>query len=339
MNLEDIAHKAGVSRSTVSRVLNNEKYVSEAVRERVQRVIDQEQFRPNAAARTLVTRRSNIIGTAISQTTNVFFGDNSYFPMLLQGIAEAVNQKNFGMLLWLAESNEQREEFSRRVIRDRHADGMIITSVMEDDPLFGYLVGHPRRFVMVETPPRLAEQVSYVTVDNVGAAESAVEHLLGLGRRRIAKITGAPNNRDAMDRLHGYKNALTRAGLPIDPNLIVYGLFHRDNGYAGVQQFLRLPPEQQPDAIFCGGDTIAIGAIDGLLAAGKRVPEDVAVIGFDDLDVALRYQLTTISHSIQLVGSTAASLLIDQIEGRLEHPHQIVLPTRLIVRRSTIGES
>lgn len=333
MNLEDIAQKAGVSRSTVSRVLNNERYVSEDVRERVQRVIDREQFRPNAAARTLVTRRSMIIGAAISQSTNVFFGDNSYFPMLLQGVSEMANQRMYGMLLWLGESNEKRDEFSQRVIRDRHTDGMIITSVMEDDVLFNHLVAHKRRFVMVETPPRFADQVSYVTVDNIAAAEAAVEHLLTIGRRRIATITGSAGNRDAMDRLIGYKNVLTRAGIPIDPNLIVYGQFQKENGYAGMRQLL----PHAPDAVFAGGDTIAVGVIDALHEAGLRVPEDIAVIGFDDLDVATRYQLTTISHSIQRVGSTAASLLIDQIEGQLEHPHHIVLPTRLIVRRSTVS--
>lgn len=332
MNLEDIARKAGVSRSTVSRVLNNERYVSAEVRERVQRVIDAEGFRPNAAARTLVTRRSNIIGTAISQTANVFFGDNSYYPMLLQGIAEACNQRDFAMMLWLAESNEQREPFSRRVIRDRHADGIIITSVSEDDPLFAYLVTHNRRFVMVETPPRLAEQVSYVTVDNIAAAMEAVDHLLAIGRRRIAHITGAIGIQDAKDRLEGYKRGLTRAGIPVNPDLIQYGQFHRNDGYQCMKRLLPFGP----DAVFAAGDTIAIGAIDAIREAGLRVPEDIAVVGFDDLDVAAQNQITTISHSVQAVGSTAASLLIDQILGRLEHPHHIILPTRLIVRRSTV---
>lgn len=335
MNLEDIARKAGVSRSTVSRVLNNERYVSPEVRERVQQVIETEGFRPNAAARTLVTRRSNIIGTAISQTANVFFGDNSYFPMLLQGIAEACNQRDFAMMLWLAESNEKREPFSRRVARDRHADGVIITSVNEDDPLFAYLVTHNRRFVMVETPPRLADQVSYVTVDNVGAGVDVVNHLLAIGRRRIATITGSFGIQDAKDRLAGYRLALTRAGIPIDPNLIQYGHFQYSDGYRCMQKLL----PYAPDAVFAGGDTIAIGAMDAIRSAGLRVPEDIAVVGFDDLDVAAQHQLTTISHSVQTVGSTAATLLIDQILGRLEHPHHIIVPTRLIIRRSTVANA
>ncbi|MBL8134273.1 MAG: LacI family DNA-binding transcriptional regulator [Anaerolineae bacterium] len=333
MNLEDIAEKAGVSRSTVSRVINNERYVSEKVRQRVLQVIAEENFRPNPAARTLVTRRSGIIGTAIPQTTNVFFGDNSYYPMLLQGVAEAVNQRDYALLLYLAEEQEERENFAERVVRQRHADGLILSSVIEGDPLFTYLLKHDRRFVIVETPPHHEERVSYVTVDNVAAAEMAVNHLIAIGRRRIAKITGQINIMDAVERLEGYQNALRAHGLPVDPNLIVYGRFHRDAGYEGMKQLL----PHQPDAVFAGGDTIALGVLDALTEAGLCVPEDVALVGFDDLDVAERAQLTTINHSVQYVGSRAATLLMDLIEGRLEHPQHIVLPTRLVIRRSTVG--
>ncbi|MCA9910238.1 MAG: LacI family DNA-binding transcriptional regulator [Anaerolineae bacterium] len=332
MNLEDIAKKAGVSRSTVSRVINNERYVSQSVRQRVLDVIEREQFQPNPAARALVTRRSNIIGVSIPQTMNVFFGDNSYFPMLLQGIAEAVNRLDYAMLLWLAESHEVRDTFARRVIRHRQPDGLLLTSVTDDDPLFDHLLQRNRHFVMVESPPRQEDKVSYVTVDNVHAAETAVNHLVEIGRRRIATITGQINIRDASERLAGYTNALQAAGLPVDENLIAYGRFDREHGYSAMRELL----QHQPDAVFAGGDTAAIGAIAALKEAGLRVPEDVAVIGFDDLDVAVQANLTTIRHSVQTVGSTAARLLIDIIEGRLEHPHHIVLPTELVIRGSTV---
>ncbi|MDZ4771450.1 MAG: LacI family DNA-binding transcriptional regulator [Chloroflexota bacterium] len=334
MNLEDIARKAGVSRSTVSRVLNNERYVSEDVRERVQQVIDQEGFRPNPAARALVTRRSKIIGTAIRQTNDVFFGDNSYFQMLLQGVAEAVYTHDYAMLLWLSPSSEHRDKFTRRVSRDRNTDGVIITSVTHNDPLLANFLAHKRHFVMVETPPsQYADMVSYVTVDNVAAADEAVTHLIEIGRRRIATITGQMNIQDGIDRYEGYKRALHRAGLPLDPDLVVYGAFLKHEGYNGMKRLLPFAP----DAIFAGGDTIAVGALEALAEAGSRVPEDVAVVGFDDLDVARTSGLTTVNHAVQLIGSTAASLLIDLIEGQLEHPQHVVLPTRLVIRRSTVA--
>jgi LacI family transcriptional regulator len=333
MNLEDIARKAGVSRSTVSRVINEEPHVSDRTRQRVLRIIQQEDFQPNPAARALVTRRSNILGVAIPQTMNVFFGDNSYYPMLLQGIAEMSNKLDYGMLLWLAESHEVRDGFAQRVARHRQPDGLILTSVIENDPLLERVLHLNRLFVMVETPPIEDDRINYVTVDNIAAEEEAVAYLIQQGRRRIAHVSGQLTIRDAADRLTGYMNGLIRAGLPVDEKLIFRGRFDRHHGFIGAQQVL----PHQPDAIIAGGDTIAIGVIDAVQKAGLRVPDDVAVIGFDDLDVASHSNppLTTIRHSVQTVGSTAAQLLIDLIEGRLERPQRIVLPTELVVRGST----
>lgn len=333
MKLEDIAKKAGVSRSTVSRVVNDDPNVNDRTRQRVKKIIEQNHFEPHPAARALVTQRTKLIGVAIPQTTNVFFGDNSYFPMLLQGIAETTIRRDYAMLLWLGHSHEERAGFSERVSRNRQPDGLIIASVTENDPLFARLLKMKRLFVMVETPPRQAEEINYVTIDNVRASEMAVEHLLSLGRRRIATITGQIDIRDGADRLRGYESALTKAGVPIDPDLIYHGVFNRSAGHAGMKFLLR----QQPDAVVCGGDTIAIGAIEVIHEAGLRVPDDIAVVGFDDLDVAIHANppLTTIRHSVQRVGEIAAQLLIDLVEGKLQAPHRIELPTELIVRRST----
>ncbi|MEP6985438.1 MAG: LacI family DNA-binding transcriptional regulator [Chloroflexota bacterium] len=333
MKLEDIAKKVGVSRSTVSRVINNQPYVGERTRQRVMKVIEQEQFQPDPAARALVTGRTEIIGVAIPQVSNVFFGDNSYFPMLMQGIAETTIKRDYAMLLWLAHSHEERDGFSERVSKNRQPDGLIIASVTEIDPLFSRLINMKRTFVMVETPPRFDEIVNYVTIDNVRASELVVEHLVSLGYRRIATITGQLNIRDGADRLKGYKNGLEKAGLPLDPTLIYPGQFSRDFGYEGMKHLLPL----KPDAVVCGGDTVAIGAIEAIQEAGLRVPDDVAIVGFDDLDVAIQSDppLTTIRHSVQRVGEVAAQLLIDLIEGKVQPPHHIVLPTELVVRQSS----
>ena len=333
MKLEDIAKKVGVSRSTVSRVINNQPYVGERTRQRVLKVIEQEQFQPDPAARALVTGRTEIIGVAIPQTTNVFFGDNSYYPMLLQGIAETTIKRDYAMLLWLGHSHEARDNFSERVSKNRQPDGLIIASVTENDPLFSRLITLKRTFVMVETPPRFDEIVNYVTIDNVRASEQVVEHLAKIGCRRIATITGGLNIRDGVDRLAGYKSGLEKAGLPVDPAMIYPGQFSRDFGYAGMKHLLSL----KPDAVVCGGDTIAIGAIAAIKEAGLKVPDDVAIVGFDDLDVAVHSDppLSTIRHSVQRVGEVAAQLLIDLIEGKVQPPHHIVLPTELVVRQSS----
>lgn len=336
MNLEDIAKKSGVSRSTVSRVVNNDPDVNAKTRQRVLAVIEQEGYQPNLAARALVTRRSQIIGIAVPQTINVFFGDNSYYPMLLQGIGETLNRAEYAMLLWLSEYHEKRDAFAKRATRHRQYDGLIITSVINNDPLFEYLLKHKHRFVMVETPPYGADEANYVTVDNLGAAVEATNHLIGLGRRRIGHISGQIIIRDAADRLSGYRLALLQAGIPIQEELIQLAKFDSMSGYKAMKRLL----PHKPDAVFCGGDVIAMGALRAIHEAGLRVPDDVAVVGFDDLDVAtqLNPPLTTIRHHVQIVGSTAAQLLIDQIEGRLEHPYQVVLPTELVIRESTVRQ-
>src|SRR5262249_6992410 len=161
-------------------------------------------------------------------------------------------------------------------------------------------------------------KISYITVDNVHAAEEATNHLLRLGRRRIAHITGNMGISDARDRLQGYKNALKRAGLPINPDLIVQSFFNRQAGYEAAKSVLT----HKPDAIFAAGDTIAAGVLQAAHEFGLRVPDDLAVVGFDDVDVASTSHptLTTVRQPIQEKGAAATKLLIDLIQNRVEAP-------------------
>lgn len=332
MNLEDIAKKAGVSRSTVSRVLNDEPYVSEKTRLRVKAVIEQEQYRPNPAARALVTRRSEIIGVVIPDTVNVFFNDNSYFPMLLEGIAEGTYMLDYAMLLWLGRPGIDKEEFRKKLYNNRQVDGLVLASLSNLDPLFTGLASLKQPYVMVERPTRFQEIVNYVTVDNVSAAETAVNHLVSLGRRRIAHITGLLVISDGQDRLQGYKNALEQCGMVYNPDLVYEGHFTREAGYAGMKHLLQF----KPDAVFAAGDTTARGAYDAIAEAGLSIPDDIAIIGFDDLDIASKMSptLTTIRQPIQKKGEAAAKLLIDIIDGKYSSPQHILLPTQLIIRES-----
>jgi LacI family transcriptional regulator len=332
MNLEDIAKKAGVSRSTVSRVINNDPKVSQETRRRVLEVIEQEHFSPNPAARALVTRRSEIIGVVIPTVENIFFTDNSYFPMLLAGLGSATRRSDYAMLLWLGEVSFDDEKLIRKVSGNRLVDGLVIASLPSDHPLFRHLSAIKTPFVMVEKPIHGAELTNYVTIDNVESARAATQHLISLGRRKIAHITGHLNISDAQDRLIGYKQALTEAGLPIDPNLIYEGFFSIRAGYAGMKRLLQFAP----DALFAAGDTIAIGALQAMHEVGARCPEDVAIVGFDDIDVATQSipRLTTMRQPVQYKGEMAARVLIDLLEGRVQAPQHILLPTELIIRES-----
>ncbi len=208
MNLEDIARQAGVSSSTVSRVINNDRYVSEATL-RVMAVIEKERFRPHAAARALVTRRTQIISVVITNDMVVFFGDNTYFPMLLQGISEGLLKRNYAMLLWLGQADKDADELVQRVSRQHLTDGLIVPSLKADHPFMPYLLNLQIPVVMVDRPIGYEDRLSYVTVDNVGGAQTLVRHLIQQsGRRRIAHITGIPQIADAQERLEGYRLAL-----------------------------------------------------------------------------------------------------------------------------------
>jgi LacI family transcriptional regulator len=336
MKLEDIAKKAGVSRSTVSRVINNDPNVNAKTRERVWTVIRREDFHPNPSARALVTRRTEIIGVVIPTGENIFFTDNNYFPQLLAGMNLITRQSDYAMLLWLGELTENDDKLMRRITNNRMVDGVIVASMTVDHPLFQRLISiRNYQLVMIDRPLVNADQISYVTVDNFAAAKQMVEYLIRLGRRRIAHITGNLGIADAQDRLAGYKAALAEAGLPVDPDLIYEGHFSRQDGYAGT---MRLLPHQ-PDAIFAAGDTIAVGVLQATREVGLDVPKHLSVVGFDDIDVAQQSfpTLTTMHQPVQKKGETAARLLIDLIEGRVPSPQHILLPTELVIRQSCGG--
>jgi LacI family transcriptional regulator len=333
MNLEDIAKRAGVSRSTVSRVVNDEPYVSAKTREKVLAVIAEVGYAPNPGARMMVTQRTHVIGVVIPQSIAVVFEDPHYFPTLLQGISEAAHKRDYATLLWLGSSDEDEERFYDRMLRNRLMDGLLVASATNHAPIIQRLVERRVPFVMVESPAVLADQISYITVDNVAAAMDAVGHLIDLGRRRIGTITGSLSNTDALDRVEGYKQALRAANLKVDKNLIVEGHFSSRSGYLGMKALL----QQDVDAVFAASDTTAYGAMQALVEAGVRVPEEVAVVGFDDLPRAQEVipPLTTVRQPIQQKGYQATNMLLDLIEGVIAGPKHVLLPTQLVIRQST----
>lgn len=335
MNLEDIAKKAGVSRSTVSRVVNGENHVNAKTRHRVLEVIEQEGYTPNPAARMLVTRRSQVIGVMIPSVGGFVFDDSFYFPTLLHGISEVTNPRDYAMLLWMGVEKSDSGRFSRRVLSNRLMDGLIIASPETDSPLIEQMMQSGVTFVVTERSGYREAEINFVTIDNVQAGQTAVEHLIGLGRRRIATITGHLNNVDAFDRLQGYRLALESADLPYDENLIRNGRFLLEGGYEAMMSLL----DCQPDAVFIQTDQMALGALQALRQAGIRIPEDIAIVGFDDLPSARNSipMLTTVRQPVQQKGFLAAGLLIDLIEARVSTPQHIMLPTELVIRETCGG--
>ena len=340
MKLEDIARQAGVSRSTVSRVINGERYVSAETRHKVMRIIEAEGFTPNPAARALVTQRTSVIGVVIPHPLQDVFSadDPHYFSTIIQGISDQTQQRDYATLLWLGNSNEEASRFYRRVLQYRMMDGLvIIASIDGEEMLVENLLENNIPFVMIGRPLHVPTAINYVSIDNVNAAQQAIKHLFSQGKTRIATITGDIENADGLDRLQGYRHALQNLGLPVNENLIAKGRFSREWGYRCMKQLLT----QDVDAVFAANDSIALGALEAIAEAGLSVPEDIAVVGFDDLPLAGQTSpgLTTIRQPIYDKAARASELLLDLLEDKTPSPTQILMPTQLVIRHSCGAQS
>jgi LacI family transcriptional regulator len=332
ITLEEIAQIAGVSRSTVSRVVNEHPSVREGVRERVWQVVHQTGYQPHAAARSLVTRRTRTIGVIIPERVTTLFTD-PFFALLLYGITEACNVHHYQLMLSLFNSPADPGEMYRRVVGSGNLDGVIVASAHMDDPLFPKLLNDGVSFVMAGRHPD--ERVNYVDVDNAGGARMAVERLIRLGHRRIGTITGPLSMASGEDRLAGYCQALEAHRILVRDELIVQGDFTEGSGAMGVERLL----PASPTAVFAASDVMAIGALKALREANLRVPEDVALVGFDDIPLAeaLEPALTTVRQPIERLGSMAADLLLTLLENPPDTQapaHRIILPAKLMVRDS-----
>ncbi len=330
LTLEDIAKQAGVSRSTASRVVNDDRNVSDRARKRVQKVILKTGYQPHAAARMLASHRSWMIGLVLPRTVSSFFTD-PYFPRLTQGVAQACNQHNLTLGLFILATKEDEERIFPLVSRQGLLDGIIVQTAQKGDKLINRLISSDFP-VIIAGRPFSASGVSYIDVDNVQAANQAVCHLIKSGYTRIGTITGMMNSTVGIDRLEGYLKALREQGWPVDKALIALGDFTEQSGYAAMKKLI----PARPEAIFAASDTMAIGAIRAAKEAGLRIPSDIAFVGFDDLPIASLsdFKLTTIRQPIGQFGAQAVVTLIDLIENGIKPSRRVIMETELIVRDS-----
>lgn len=331
LTLEDIAKQAGVSRSTVSRVVNEFPNVNEDVRKRVLDVIQKTGYHPNAAARSLASQRSWTLGLVIPQSVYQFFTD-PYYPYLTKGIAQACNDYNYTLALLLVSSKEDEKKIFTRATRKGLLDGVLVQSGHHgDQQIIGQLAdaGVPQ---VVLGRAFHYDNVSNIDVDNANAAYNAVTHLMRLGYQRIATISGPGHSAVGIDRMQGYTRALTERGYKIDESLIVEGDFSEAGGYYAMQRLL----PAKPDAVFAASDVTAIGAMRAIREAGLNVPNDLAIVGFDDIPMAttLDTPLTTIRQPVIQFGVRAVELLIDLIENGIQPPRHIMIDTQLVIRDS-----
>ncbi|GGY80171.1 LacI family transcriptional regulator [Streptomyces olivaceoviridis] len=329
--LEEVAAHAGVGRGTVSRVVNNAAGVKESTRRAVQQAIAELGYVPNLAARSLAGRRADAVALVMTEPDWRKFAE-PFFSEIVRSLGDALTDTGMQLLLTLVRSDTDRERFLEYA-RGGRVDGVLVMSVHADDPLPDMLAA--ARLPTVLLGRRSAdEHVSYVDADNVGGARSAVAHLLDKGRRTIATITGPLDMYVTRCRLRGYRDALARAGLDAPPSWVAEGDFTAESGRRAMARLIERHPEI--DGVLAASDTTAAGALEALRAAGRRVPEDVAVIGFDDFPLAERTEprLTTVRQPLEEIGRAMVRLLLEEMEESSVAWRHVILRTELVVRES-----
>lgn len=327
--ISDVARLAGVSISTVSRVVNATAPVSDEVGQRVRSAIVMLGYTPHAAARNLAVRRTNTIGLVLPELSS------SFFAPLLRGIEAVVRRTEYDMLVYASAHPEANGHWpARQPIGEHNADGMLVfTTTLDDSEIHQH---YERGFPMVllhRTPPR-GVYVPSVMFDNQAGIQVAVRHLVEVhGRRHIAFLRGTLGNEDSDQREAAYRDTLGALGIPYNPALVVRGGFSEGGGEQAVAELLRNGAAF--DAIFTGDDEAAAGALAALRAAGLRVPQDVALAGFDDLPLSrhLNPPLTTVRAPIERAGYMAATLLLQLLAGEVAE-YEVVLPVDLVIRQS-----
>ncbi|GAA4233342.1 LacI family DNA-binding transcriptional regulator [Streptosporangium album] len=326
--MEAVAARAGVSRSTVSRVVNGQTTVTPDIREMVLRAVEELGYVPNGAARNLVTQRTNSVALVVSESPNRVFSDDPMFSTVIRSASIELEAVNMQVVLLLAGSPQSHAR-AENYIAGGHVDGVMLVSSHGADPL-------PVALTRLRVPvvsygrPAVPVAIPYVDNDNVGGAAVAVRHLLERGRRRIATIAGPLDMIAGQDRLTGYRQVLQDSDRR---SIIAVGDFTRESGAVAMRQLLADDPEL--DAVFAANDLMAIGAMHALRQAGRRIPDDVAIVGYDDIEAA-RYTdppLTTVHTSHAKQAAAMVRLLLGLLADGPTDP--VIMPTELVVRSSS----
>jgi len=328
VTIYDVARQAGVSVATVSRYINQNAPVSPQVAERLDKIMTELRYVPHAAARHLASSRTHTVGLLLNNL------HNDFFVPLLNGVEAVVRQKGYNLII--ATYHADSRAHVPPPLGPHNTDGLLVFSdgLMDDDLIALDEVGFP--IVLVHRTPPPGTSIPSVTVENVEITKNLIDHLINVhGKRRILFLRGIVHQEDSVRREMAYGCALQANGIPVNEDLILNGDFERNVAYKAINDFLSNGKRDSFDAVFTGDDDAAIGVLKALREHGIRVPEDVAVIGFDDLGFAqfLNPPLTTVRTPTEMVGQVATERLFGLLE---HHPSNevVILPTEIIYRRS-----
>ena len=330
ITIKDVAKQAGVSHSTVSRALHGSHLISDETVERVRQIATAMGYFPSAAARSLKTNRSHALGVIVSSI------DDPFFSEILQGIEAIAQERGYSLLMAASQRNPEREQAIVQDMRERHVDGLIICSASFSAEQRRKLLDYGIPIVVVNN--QAAEDYRYsIYHDDVDGSRQVTHHLIELGHQRIAYLGNSLSGRTTLDRIIGFRLEMKNAGLAIPTDYIhdVPG-GRPEDGLAALDHFLNLP--ERPTAIFCFNDMLAIGVLNALQAAGIRVPEDISVVGFDNIvfSAYTNPPLTTLDQPKRYIGAEAARLVLDLLDCEEIIEQQIQkLKGKLLVRQST----
>jgi LacI family transcriptional regulator len=330
---EDVAKFAGVSQTAVSQVLNNiDSSIPEETRQRVLGAIDELGYVPNKMARSLRTKKTYTIASIIPDITNPFY------PAFQRGIQSVANQNNYDLIIYDTEEAKENEKRSLRSLEQARVDGAIVVLFHLGVEDLRPLVEQNIPIVMLRGSPQMVEGLILDTlyVNNAGIAKTAVSYLIEGGHTRIGMIAGLEETPPRRNRIQGYREALAEHHLPMDEILIQDGDFTERGGYQGMRELLKLTP--RPTAVFAANDLMALGAMIVIREAGLNIPQDIALVGIDDIPAAklVHPPLTTISQFQDQIGLRAAQMLFERIQGTApDEPRLVEMPFELIVRKST----
>ncbi len=329
--VHDVARRAGVSTSTVSHVVNETRFVSDELRERVMAAMRELDYTPNAAARMLTLKRSHTIGLIVSDIRNPFFAS------VARGVEDVAQERGYTLVLCNSDEDADRETACLNALETRAVDGVLLASAGVADEHLSRLVKAGFPIVLVDRD--LADlKAPAVLLDNEGAAYSAVWHLITRGHRRIAMLSGRAAISTTTERIAGYQRALREADIRVDDRLVVSGASTSEGGAIAANAVLDLQP--RPTAIFSGNNLMSIGALQAIASRGLAVPDEIALVGFDDFPFpwsdAFRPHLTTVAQPTYELGRRAAELLVQRLKGSLaQSAERVVLDGQLVVRESS----
>lgn len=327
-NIREVAAKAGVSVTTVSHVVNQTRFVAPDTEMRVRQAMQALNYRPNSLARSLRCGETKTIGLILPDSANPFFAESARL------LEEAAFHQSYSLILCNSNGDLEKERRYTDVLLNKQVDGIIFMAAGDDTQSLQELVERQFPVVIVD---RILDQmeVDAVITDNHLSGYLATKYLIQNGHNCIGIIRGPSNVTPSAQRVTGYRQALTEANLLIDSNLEAIGDFHSESGYKAASTFLQLNP--RPTAIFACNDLMAIGALRAIRETGFSVPEDISLIGYDDIEMAAYIQpaLTTIAQPVKQIADTAIRLLLERIEQPKIPPRRIILPNQLVVRQST----